>query len=231
MEGEELMKNKTLKKKGFALPLVLVVLLVGALLVSLTFEIVGNLFSSSRYVVEDVEMYNAASDGVEQGKAWILNAREEDGRLPRWEATDPGGELVSGDLTGTGEDVYDVLLVRKLNSSTLPGWNYPDGSQVAHGIYSQGHVQVRVRIFDMGYTVGSGVDKDDYETGFPPKMLYSAGEAAMSQHMGSSYASSNRGEGSVGEGSGVNLGYYLIRSEASFEEQTRKVDQAVIIRL
>jgi len=232
MEGEELMKNKTLKKKGFALPLVLVVLLVGALLVSLTFEIVGNLFSSSRYVVEDVEMYNAASDGVEQGKAWILNAREEDGRLPRWEATDPGGELVSGDLTGTGEDVYDVLLVRKLNSSTLPGWNYPDGSQVAHGIYSQGHVQVRVRIFDMGYTVGSGVD-EEYVPGFPPRLVYDAGEVeGMSARMGPTYATSNRGEGTTGSGfESVELGYYLIRSTATFEDNEKTVEEAVILRL
>jgi len=212
------MKPILRKNPGFTLPMVLIVLILGSVLIYVTYGMVTNLFTTSSNVVEDLELYNAALDGVERGKNWILNARTTYGRLPRWEASDPSGELSPSDLSGTGEDWYSILIVQDLANN--PG----------NMAYSKGSIQVNVNIYDMNY-VPSGVVSGDYQPGFPPKMLFSAGEAAMSQHMGSSYASSNRGEGSVGEDSGVTLGYYLIRSRATFEDQEQEIEQAVMIRL
>ena len=216
-------------RRAFALPLVLIVLLVGSVLVAVTFDVVVGLFSSSRYVVEDVELYNAASDGIERGKAWLFEARQEaretDGSLPRWS----GNVLTASDLDPDG---YDVLLVSKSNNSTFPGWNYPDGSQVAHGVYTMEQMQVRIKIFDMDYSADPDLDKE-YIPGFPPRLVYDAGEVeGMSARMGPTYATSNRGEGTTGSGSeSVDLGYYLIRSTATFEDNEKTIEEAVILRL
>lgn len=207
------------RKEGMALPMVLVVLLLGSFLVYVTFEIVGNLFSSSRNVVEDVHLYNASIDGVEKGKVWLLQARLNDGRLPRWEASDQGGGLVSGDLGGIGDDWYNILIVRDLNDN--PG----------DMDYSIGPVNVNVRVYDMGYAVGPNIDKDDYRPGFPPRIIFDFTTGVMSEHMSSTYSGSNRGEGSTGEGGEVDLGYYLIRSTASFEGRVKETEEAMILRL
>lgn len=207
------------RKRGITLPMVLVVLVLGAFLVNVTFEIVGNLFSSSRNVVEDVQLYNAAVDGVEKGKVWILKVRMDDGKLPRWEATDPDGELVSGDLSGEGSERYNILIVRDMNGNP------------ADLTYSIGAIDVNVKVYDMGYAVGPNIDKTDYQPGFPPRMIFDATTGVMSEHMSSTYSGSNRGEGSTGEGGEVDLGYYLIRSIASFEDRVKLTEEAMILRL
>jgi hypothetical protein len=205
-------------RKAFALPLVLIVLLVGSVLVAVTFDVVMGLFSSSRHVVEDVELYNAASDGIEQGKAWLLKAIQLDAILPRWQDPDGDNRLTEGNLEDT-DPGYDVLIVESSSESA-------DLS-----IYRD-NISVNVKIYDMDYSAGSDLD-EEYVPGFPPRLVYDAGEVeGMSARMGPTYATSNRGEGTIGSGSeSVELGYYLIRSSATFEDNEKTIEEAVILRL
>lgn len=205
------------RSPGVALPMVLVVLLLGAFLVYVTFEIVGDLFVSSQHVVKDVELYNAAADGIEKGKVWILKARSEDGRLPDWGKD----TLEAADLGGSDEDYYKVLIVEN------------DTPESADFLVLHGNISVNVKIYDMDYDPGTDLDKNNYRAGFPPRLIYDAGEAeGMSARMGPTYVTSNRGEGTTGSGyESVELGYYLIRSTASFEDKEKIIEEAVIIRL
>jgi hypothetical protein len=84
----------------------------------------------------------------------------------------------------------------------------------------------------MDYSAGSDLD-EEYVPGFPPRLVYDAGEVeGMSARMGPTYATSNRGEGTIGSGSeSVELGYYLIRSSATFEDNEKTIEEAVILRL
>ncbi len=203
------------RSRAFALPLVLIVLLVGGALVYVTYEVVLNLFSSSRNVVEKVELYNAALDGVERAKTWIRTTTDSDGRLPRWSAGDSSGELQLSEVVGSGDQYYEALLVRDIagNTSVID--------------YSFEGIQVQVDIYDMGYSAEPGID---FREGFPPRLIYQASSGQMSEHMSSTYVGSNRGEGSTGAAGGVTLGYYLIRSVASFEGKREVIDQSMIMR-
>ncbi len=200
---------------GFALPMVLVILVLGGVLVSVTYNIVNNLVASSTNVVEKVELYNAAVDGLEKGKIWIRGTMSADGQLPRWEADNPFGELNRDNLSGGN---YDVLKVRDIDGN-LPNINY-----------SIGQVAVTVDIYDMDWRIGLDIESDDYIAGFPPRLDYTY-EVAMSLHQGSSYAGANRGEGSVGGGGSISLGFYLIRSTATFEDKREIVEQSMVARL
>ena len=199
------------RRRAFALPMVLVVMILGSVLVYVTYGVVSNLFTSSRNVVEKVELYNAALDGVERAKAWIMEVRRTQGSLPRWEANNPYGELRSG-------EPYSNLLVRD-STGTLPDLN------------ENADIQVTVEIYDMDYQIGIDLDSDDYEAGFPPRMRYDYDELSTSLHQTSTYAGTNRGEGTTGAGGGVQLGFYLIRSTATFEDRQETIEQAMIMRL
>lgn len=195
--------------------MVLVALLLGSVLVAVTYEVVNNLWSSSRNVVEKVELYNAAVEGIEKGKIWLRQTAKADGYLPSWEASNPYGEITHSDLTGGS---YNILLVKDIDGN-LPGIDY-----------TKGNINVTIEIFDMSYMIGNDVQSDDYISGFPPRLYYEY-TVPTSMHQGSTYAGSNRGEGSTGSGTAISLGYYLIRSQAQFEDRTEIVEQSVIARL
>lgn len=78
MEDQELSLQKPLRKKniGMALPLTLIFLLVGAVLVGTALYVVENMFSTSKHVVTETQLYNAAQSGIEQGKKVLWENRE-----------------------------------------------------------------------------------------------------------------------------------------------------------
>jgi len=71
--------RKPLRKKniGMALPLTLIFLLVGAVLVGTALYVVENMFSTSRHVVTETQLYNAAQSGIEQAKVILWDARSD----------------------------------------------------------------------------------------------------------------------------------------------------------
>ena len=71
--------QKPLRKKniGMALPLTLIFLLVGAVLVGTALYVVENMFSTSRHVVTETQLYNAAQSGIEQAKVILWDARSD----------------------------------------------------------------------------------------------------------------------------------------------------------
>ena len=79
MEDQELNLRKPLRKKniGMALPLTLIFLLVGAVLVGTALYVVENMFSTSRHVVTETQLYNAAQSGIEQAKVILWDARSD----------------------------------------------------------------------------------------------------------------------------------------------------------
>jgi len=79
MEDQELSLRKLLPKKnvGMALPLTLIFLLVGAVLVGTALYVVENMFSTSRHVVTETQLYNAAQSGIEQAKVILWDARSD----------------------------------------------------------------------------------------------------------------------------------------------------------
>ena len=64
------------KNVGMALPLTLIFLLVGAVLVGTALYVVENMFSTSRHVVTETQLYNAAQSGIEQGRMVLWEKRE-----------------------------------------------------------------------------------------------------------------------------------------------------------
>ena len=78
MEDKELNLKTILPKKnvGMALPLTLIFLLVGAVLVGTALYVVENMFSTSRHVVTETQLYNAAQSGIEQGRMVLWEKRE-----------------------------------------------------------------------------------------------------------------------------------------------------------
>jgi len=67
MEGEKLMA----KRPGMALPLVLLLVLVGSVLVGVGLYVVQNLFSTSNSVALQNRLYNAAQSGVQWGMGLV----------------------------------------------------------------------------------------------------------------------------------------------------------------
>ena len=62
-------------RKAMALPLTLIFLLVGAVLVGTALYVVENMHSTSRHVVTETQLYNAAQSGVEQGRIILWDKR------------------------------------------------------------------------------------------------------------------------------------------------------------
>jgi len=203
------------KREGMALALVLVTLLVGGALIAVSLVLVENMFYTSSEITERIQLYNAAQDGIERGKEWIFETTRTEEVLPRW--------VCPSDLTGTlqvgqvpGGD-YSILLAMDLsgNSCNLS--------------YSLGPANVTVEVYDMSYRPGSGL-ADEYVSGFPPSMRFDF-DGLFSEHMASTYSTSNRGEGSSGSVKSVSVGVYLIRSKAEYGESEKWLEQVVIARL
>lgn len=223
MAGEKLMRTlgrPIYRRRGIALPLALITLLVGGALIGAAFFVVTNLFFTSKGITDQERLYSAAMDGLERGKLWIRETGTREGRLPRWDAPNAQGILESGDLAGS----YNILLVMPVSGDAVTF----DTPQVH---YSSSGMNVNVRIYDMDYSPGGGLDSG-YLPGFPPSMS-EVETGIRSESQTSSYAGSNRGEGTAGAGAGgaAQYGFYLIRSTAEFDGKSKTVEQAVIVRL
>lgn len=215
------------RKKGIALPLVLVTLLVGGALVGAGFFVVTNFFYSSKGMVDSARLYSAAMDGLERGKLWIRLKGSQEGRLPRWDAPNTLGILEPGEINTSEtpkEKGYQRLLAMPVSGDAVSYEN----PQVH---YSSSRIEIKVRIYDMDYTPGGGLDSK-HLPGFPPKLRVSE-TGINSENQASTYAGSNRGEGTAGTGAGgmPQYGFYLIRSTAEFDGKSTTVEQAVIVRL
>ncbi|ACZ19281.1 hypothetical protein Taci_1049 [Thermanaerovibrio acidaminovorans DSM 6589] len=130
-------------RRGFALPTVLVIMLVSLGLVATTFFISSNLFSTTQSVVQQKRHYISAQYGVSLGEAWLV-ANTSGDVFPGF---DPGADLSpSGILADRDIDGMSVpfgnLIAR--SSSGSPGVLKAslDGGEVTVFIYRVDYDQI-----------------------------------------------------------------------------------------
>jgi hypothetical protein len=206
-----------MRKRGMALPTVLVILLVGGALVAAAFYITENYYSSSKQTVTSTRLYNAAVSGVEEGKGWV-DYHLDRGVIPRWTDKDGDGMLSSADKPDGATYTYEALVAKA--SSTDKG---------VFDITTEDGIQLHIVVYDLAYESAPDL-KDDYEKGFPPAIRpqLEGGSSVVRP----SYAVVGRGGGSTGEGApGSDIGVYLIRCTATYKDRTSTAEQAVAMRL
>ena len=204
------------KRRAIALPLVLVIVLVGGALVAAAFYITENYYSSAKQTVTNTRLYNAAVSGIEEGKGWIYENMKL-GKVPRWMDEDGDGMLSESDKPTGAEYIYEALIARV--SSTDKG---------VFDITTEDGIVLHVVVYDLAYEPASGLT-DDYEKGFPPRIRPQLEEG--SSVVRPSYAVAGRGGGSTGEGApGTDIGVYLIRCTATYKDRSSTAEQAVAMR-
>ena len=205
------------KRRAIALPLVLVIVLFGGALVAAAFYITENYYSSAKQTVTSTRLYKAAVSGIEGGKGWIYKNMKL-GHVPRWTDDDGDGMLSAADKPAGAKYIYEALIARV--SSTDKG---------VFDITTEDGIVLHVVVYDLAYEPHPDLT-DDYEKGFPPCIRPQLEEG--SYVVRSSYAVTGRGRGFTGEGApGSDIGVYLIRCTATYEDRTNTAEQAVAMRL
>ena len=205
-----------MRRPGFSLALVLLVLLAGVGLVGAAFTVGTNLFSTTQGTIQQEQLYSAAQAGLARGEAWIL-AQTAVGRFPRFRT--------SADLSPAGMG----------DSLDLGGRTIPFGNLVAHenngsgapGIFAfaQEGCEVLCVVYQTNYPV-----TPVYVPGIPPKLGSVSALVAKSDDvtLQPSNPTSAGGVGSSGAGSlAGDLPSYFLRSTASkrsfLQGETRSV--------
>lgn len=205
------------KRRAIALPLVLVIVLVGGALVAAAFYITENYYSSSKQAVTSARLYNAAVSGIEEGKGWIYKNMKL-GHIPRWTDEDGDGMLSESDKPTGAKYIYEALIA-KVSSA----------DEGVFDITTEDGIKLHVVVYDLAYEPHPDLT-DDYEKGFPPRIRPQLEEG--SSVVRPSYAVAGRGVGSTGEGApGSDIGVYLIRCTATYKDRTSTAEQAVAMRL
>lgn len=203
------MKNLK-KREGAVLALTLVVMVFGIAFAGAAFYLVENMFSTTMNVIHDVRLNNIAEGGIEIGKEWLETFIESENRLPRF----------AGDIEG------QINVPDELESLRIKHFPLAPAS-------ADSDVEIEVEIYDLKYGINA-IDTGDLTPGniFPPQLNESMIEYIGSRHLFSSYAASNRSEGTTGAGFGTdNYGAYLVRSRAVFGTREKVLGEAVLRKL
>ncbi len=205
------MKRWTSRRRGFVLPLALIVMILGIVLVTVALDISYNQYSSTSNVVDEVDLYQAALDGSERGKSWLRETIVSDDALPDW-----GGSWSPPPEDPDDPEKYlEDLLVTPSKQPLTPEVSIAD-------------VVLKVYVYDLNY---SDVSAGDFRNRFPPRMVAESEQArGFSAKMTSTYVTSNRGEGSTGTMSeSVPVAFYMIRSVARQGVREKIVEQIVSV--
>lgn len=136
-----------------ALPMVLALLLFGAVLVAAALYVVENMYSTTKQTIAHTHLYNAAQTGMERAKNLLWNNR---------------ADLESDPLTYNG-DISSVYA--RTESGTIMG---PMGFNADPGI------SVTVLILDCNYELGAGqIYNSDLPPQFPPGSGGAGGTSAL----------------------------------------------------
>lgn len=145
---------------GMALPLTLIFLLVGAVLVGTALYVVENMFSTSRHVVTETQLYNAAQSGIEQGKMVLWESRADlDFEQREYEE----GEIDTVRARKKDSGPFLDVSLQNIDIDGLPG------------------VKVAVDILDCNYVLATGnfedLDPNDRQL-LPPRFLGGEGSGS-----------------------------------------------------
>ncbi len=140
------------KREGMALPLVILLVLIGFVFVGVGAYVVKNLFWSSQGVVIEAKLYNAAQSGIEWGMALI------------WENKDN----IEADLI-TSADSLDDLRARMDNLGPGVGTDYLDDEKALPE--TDGNIKLSVVVLDCNYSLAPGAAVSN----LPPRVLAGTG--------------------------------------------------------
>jgi hypothetical protein len=142
------------RRRGMALPLVILLVIVGFVFVGVGAYVVRNLFWSSQGVVIESKLYNAAQSGIEWGMGQIWKNKD---NIEADLITIPSGHDVTflqvrqdNTAEGFGEDMYLAL-------DDLPE--------------TESGITLTVRLLDCNYSLAPGVTVSD----LPPRVLAGTG--------------------------------------------------------
>ena len=192
------------RRRGFALGLVLIVMIVLIGLSAVIMDITTNYAGTSRSVVEREELFNAAQSGVEWGKAWLVENRE--------------ANNLDLDVANDGNQVNNL---DEIKATLKDGTIYGDYS------YSHSDIDVNLAIYKCNYVPSGTIDP--VEDDFPPVYgLYGAsGSGSGNSGIGTSgFIDPNRNLLGFGETGSV----FVIRSEATFENKSTEIETMVVVR-
>lgn len=151
------------KRRGMALPLVILLVIVGFVFVGVGAYVVQNLFWSSQGVVIEAKLYNAAQSGIEWGMATLWKERN---------------RIEADTLTYDG----DIKSIRARFDDLKPNEvSTEDSSIIAFGeappIDISGVTSINVLLLDCNYTNSVTVDPGD---NLPPQVKVSRGSGGSS---------------------------------------------------
>ena len=195
------------KRKAMALPLTLIFLLVGAVLVGTALYVVENIHCSSRCVVTEAQLYNAAQAGLERGKVALWENRND---------LKTGPLMYSGNIT--------AVYAQKSNGTSLG----PIELTVDPGI------SVEVLIFDCNYELSTGsfsALSDEERKLLPPRFPGGTGEGTggTSGLPGGTSAIIDPGR-FLPFGGGAGERRFVIRSSASKDGKDFEIESMVVVK-
>lgn len=187
------------KRKGFALALVLVLMIFIIGISAVIMDMTTNYVSSSQSTIEHQKLYNAAQSGIEWGKAWLLDN--------------------SSDLDFT--QLSDVDELSDLEATLQDGSSYPVYS------YADSAISVNIGLYYCNYVPASGVDPVAED--LPPVYEKYLATSSGSSNAGigtSGFIDPNRNLLGLGdEGDEV----FVIRSEATAQGKSTEIESMVVI--
>jgi hypothetical protein len=208
-----------MRRPGFALPTVLVIMLAGLGLVTTAFFLANNLFSTTQSVVQQKKLYISAQSGISAAEAWLL-ANTTDKSFPDYD--------LAADLSASGV----------VSSKTIKGISVPFGNLVAVASGDQGVF----RFEQEGTTVTTFIYRVDYPnvpsytTGIPPRLGVLVYAMTADVTLEPTMPGSSGGVGSVGDAGKFRPPTYVIRSTAKRsgfalgEDRVMTVEEGIIGR-
>jgi len=190
-----------------ALPLVLVLLVFGAVMIGAALYVVENLYSTTKQTVDHAQLYNAAQIGVERGKVALWENRSD-------LETDP--LVFSGNITSIYAQKDDGSSLGPIDFVVDPG------------------IDVEVLVFDCNYELSTGSFSslsDEVREQLPPRFPGGTGEGGggTSALPGGTSAIIDPGR-FLPFGGGAGEKRFVIRSIASKDGKDFSIEAMVVVR-
>ena len=194
-------------RPGMALPLVLVLMLFGAVMIGAALYVVENLYSTTKQTVDHAQLYNAAQTGVERGKVALWDNRSD---------METDTLVFSGNITS--------IYAQKDNGTPLGPIQFTVDPGIA----------VQVLIFDCTYELSSGTFGNldpEVRKQLPPRFPAGSGEGAggTSALPGGTSAIIDPGR-FLPFGGGAGERRFVIRSSASKDGKDFSIEAMVVVR-
>lgn len=194
-------------RTGMALPLVLVLLVFGAVMIGAALYVVENLYSTTKQTVDHAQLYNAALTGVERGKVALWDNRSD---------METDTLVFSGNITS--------IYAQKDNGTPLGPIQFTVDSGIS----------VQVLIFDCNYELSSGSFSglsDEERKLLPPRFPGGSGEGTggTSALPGGTSAIIDPGR-FLPFGGGPGGRRFVIRSSASKDGKDFSIETMVVVR-